>query len=98
MNADGGISTQMQRLLKMNNREFPETRRILEINPSAPLIKRLAQLSANRDHDGFIEQCGLQLHSNAQSLEGLVTEPEALVARIQQFMEEAAEKRSPLVL
>ncbi len=98
VNAEGGISTQMQRLLKLNNREFPETGRILEINPSAPLIKRLAQLSANRDHDGFIEQCGLQLHSNAQSLEGLLSEPEALVARIQHFMEEAAEKRSPLVL
>ena len=68
------------------------------VNPAAPLIKRLAQLSANSDHDGFIEQCGLQLYSNAQALEGLVSEPEALVARIQNFMEEAAEKRSPLVL
>jgi molecular chaperone HtpG len=98
VNVEGGMSTQMQRLLKMNNRDFPETRRILEINPSAPLIKRLAQISANRDHDGFIERCGLQLFSNAQALEGLLSEPETLVARIQQFMEEAADKRSSLVL
>ena len=36
VNAEGGMSTQMQRLLKMANKDFPETARILEINPSAP--------------------------------------------------------------
>ena len=47
VNADGGLSLQMQRLLKQNNREFPVSRRILEVNPDAPLIRRLVQLSAN---------------------------------------------------
>jgi molecular chaperone HtpG len=97
VNPEGGISSQMQRLLKMTNREYTEPKHIFEVNPSAPLIKRLAQLSANHDHDGFIEECGLQLFSNAQMLEGMLAEPEALVARIQHFMEEAADKRSPLV-
>ena len=36
VNAEGGLSTQMQRLLKMANKDFPETARILEINPAAP--------------------------------------------------------------
>jgi molecular chaperone HtpG len=82
----------------MTNREIPEARRIFEVNPGAPLIKRLAQLSANHEHDAFIERCGLQLFTNALALEGELDEPEALVARVQSFMEEAAEKRSPLVL
>jgi molecular chaperone HtpG len=98
VNSEGGMSTQMQRLLKRANQEFAETKRILEVNPSAPLIRRLAQLSANPDHDAFIAQCALQLHSNAIVLEGGLSEPEALVDRVQRFMEEAAEKRSPLVL
>jgi molecular chaperone HtpG len=98
VNTEGGLSTQMQRLLKMSNRDFPESKRILEVNPSSPLIRRLAQLGANRDHDAFIGQCGAQLYANALALEGTVEDPESLVARIQNFMEEAAEKRSPLVL
>jgi len=98
VNTDGAMSTQMQRLLKRTNQEFAETKRILEVNPSAPLVRRLAQLSANPDHDAFIGQCALQLHANAAVLEGALPEPEALVARVQHFMEEAAEKRSPLVL
>ena len=43
VNADGGLSTQMQRLLKMANKDFPETARILEVNPSSPLIRRLCR-------------------------------------------------------
>jgi molecular chaperone HtpG len=98
VNAEGGLSVQMQRLLKIANKDFPTTARILEINPSAPLVRRLAGLSANTDHDGFIKQCALQLWSNALLLEGAVIEPEAMVARNQAFMEEAAERRSPIIV
>ncbi len=98
VNADGGFSTQMQRLMKLANKDFPEQARILEINPSSPLIRRLCRLSANSQHDAFIKQCGLQLWSNAMILEGITPDPEDLVARMQAFMDEAAEKRSPLIL
>jgi molecular chaperone HtpG len=97
VNAEGGLSVQMQRLLRLANQEFPRTQRILELNPGSPLIRRLASLSANVDHDLFIKQCALQLWSNALLLEGTVEEPEAMVMRNQAFMEEAAEKRSPIV-
>jgi molecular chaperone HtpG len=96
--AEGGLSVQMQRLLKMANKDFPAVARILEINPSSPLIRRLAGLTANPEHHEFIRRCALQLWSNALLLEGAVVEPEAIVARNQAFMEEAAEKRSPLIL
>ena len=77
VNAEGGFSTQMQRLMKMANKDFPEPARILEINPSAPLIRRLCRLSANPEHDAFIKQCGLQLWSNALILEGITPDAEA---------------------
>ena len=57
VNAEGGMSTQMQRLLKMANKDFAESARILEVNPTAPLIRRLCRLSANVEHDAFIKQC-----------------------------------------
>jgi molecular chaperone HtpG len=98
VNAEGGLSTQMQRLMKLASKDFPETARILEVNPSSPLIRRLCQLSSNAEHDDFIRRCGLQLWSNALVLEGVVPEAEEMVARVQSFMEEVAEKRSPLIL
>src|SRR5271166_2334458 len=98
VSAEGGFSTQMQRLMKLANKDFPEIGRILEINPKAPLIRRLCRLSANNEHDAFIKQCGVQLWSNAMILEGITPEAEDLVSRVQGFMDEAAEKRSPLIL
>ncbi|HZW30663.1 MAG TPA: molecular chaperone HtpG, partial [Isosphaeraceae bacterium] len=98
VNAEGALSTQMQRILKLANKEFPEAARILEVNPAAPLIRRLCHLSANAEHEGFIKQCALQLWSSALILEGITPDPEDLVARVQSFMSEAAEKRSPLIL
>jgi molecular chaperone HtpG len=98
VNAEGGLSSQMQRLLKAANREFTETPRILEVNPSAPLIRRLCRLSVNEQHQDFIKRCALQLWSGAMILDGVMPEPEDLVARMQSFMTEAAEKRSPLIL
>lgn len=98
VSADGGPSTQMQRLLKLANKDFPEVSRMLEVNPSSPLIRRLSTLTASPDHDAFIKQCALQLWTNAMILEGVTPDPEDLVSRVQSFMAEAAEKRSPLIL
>ena len=97
VNADGGFSSQMQKLLKMSNKDFQSGGRIMEVNPSAALVRRLSALAANAAQDAFIKMCALQLWSNALLLEGTVVEPEEIVSRAQAFMEEAAEKRSPVV-
>jgi molecular chaperone HtpG len=92
------MSTRMQRILQATHEHAPTPRQILEINPSAPLIRRLSRLSANSDHDPFIRQCALQLWSNTLLLEGMLLEPQEMVSRVQAFIEEAAEKRSPIVI
>ncbi len=97
VNPDGGLSLQMQRLLKQNNRDFPASRRILEVNPDAPLIRRLATLAGNPDNAPFIQQCALQLWSNTMILEGETAEPEEMVARVQSLMEQAAGARSSII-
>lgn len=98
VNADGGLSLQMQRLLKQNNREFPVSRRILEVNPNAPLIQRLDILSSNPENEPFIQLCALQLWSNTMILEGEAAEPEEMVARVQSLMEQAAQAKTSIIL
>ena len=99
VNADGGLSVQMQRLLKANNRDFPASKRILEVNPDAPLIRRLSLLAANEAGNGdFIRQCALQLWANTMILEGETAEPEEMVARVQSLMEQAAQAKSSIIV
>jgi molecular chaperone HtpG len=98
VNASGGLSTQMQRILRQANRDFPAIGRVLEVNPNAPLVKRLAGLASNPGNDGFISLCALQLWSNAMALEGTLADPEEMVARVQDLMEQAASGKSSLIL
>ena len=94
---EGAISSQMQKVLSMNNKDFPMTKRILEINPDADLIKRLCTLTSNEDQHSFIKQCGRQLFWNAAMMTGIATNPDQITANIQSMMEELAQKRSPII-
>ncbi len=98
VNADGGLSLQMRRLLKQNNRDVPTSRRIIEVNPDAALIRRLALLATNDANRDFIRQCALQLWANTMILEGETAEPEEMVARVQSLMEQAAQARTSIIV
>lgn len=97
VNPKGAMSTQLQQLLQQHDTNFEAPRRILEINPQAPLIQRLSELTANAQHIEFIKQCGLQLYAHARLLAGLPPDEEALVDRMQDFMQQLAQQRSPII-
>lgn len=97
VNPQGSASTQMQKVLHLANKDFTMSKRIFEINPHAPLIKRLSDLTVNPDHDNFIRECGRQLYANALLMEGLAPDPEGTAERVHKFMAELAQKRSPIV-
>ena len=98
VNADGGMSAQLQRLLKQNNRDVPVSKRILEVNPDAPLISRLVTLAANPGNADFVQTCALQLWANTMILEGETAEPEEMVARVQSLMEQAAQAKTSIIV
>jgi len=97
VNAQGSMSTTMQRVLRMNSPEFEMGQMILEINPNAPLVTRLCELSVNSDNDDFIRNCGRQLHANALVLAGLAPDGNDMAQRVQEFMIELAGGRSSIV-
>ncbi|MEY3459522.1 MAG: Chaperone protein HtpG [Planctomycetota bacterium] len=92
VNAEGSMSTTMQRILRMNTPDFEIRRMILEINPAAPLIGRLAALSEKTDQLGFIQDCSRQLHANAMIQAGLAPDGNEMASRLQKFMLQLAER------
>ncbi|MFM7038946.1 MAG: molecular chaperone HtpG [Planctomycetaceae bacterium] len=93
VNAEGSMSTTMQRILRMNAPDFEMRRMILEVNPSSPLVKRLAELSGNPGNNEFLRECGLQLHANAMIQAGLAPNGNEMAARLQNFMLQLAAAR-----
>lgn len=96
VNPEGSMSAQLQKVLSMGDREIPASKKILEVNPSAPLISQLSGIVERADQAGFVRQCGRQLFANALLLEGVPLDPAELVSRVQGFMlDAAAAKASP---
>ena len=98
VNAQGSMSTTMQRVLRMNTPDFEMQKMILEINPAASLVRRLAELMPNPDNHEFLRDCGRQLHANAMITAGLAPDGNEMAARLQGFMLQIAAQKSSIVL
>jgi len=92
------MSSQLQKVLSATMKGFESAKRILEVNPHAPLVARLCELTANADNDEFIRDCGRQLYTNALILDGLIPDVEETTARSLRFMEELSRTRSAIVV
>lgn len=98
VNAQGSMSTTMQRVLRMNTPDFEMTKMILEINPKSALVRRLSEISVNPDNAEFIRECGRQLHSNAMIVAGLAPDATQMASRLQHFMLQLAQQKSSIVV
>ncbi|MCH2201114.1 MAG: molecular chaperone HtpG [Fuerstiella sp.] len=97
VNAQGSMSTTMQKVLQSNTPDFELSKMILEVNPDAPLVARLCEIVTNDDNAEFIRNCGRQLHANAMILSGLAPDGNQLAERTQDFMLNLASGRSSIV-
>ena len=91
VNAEGSMSTTMQRILRMNTPEFEMQKMILELNPQSALVQKLATMTENSTNPEVVRQCALQLHANAMIQAGLAPDGNEMAARLQNFMLQLAE-------
>ncbi len=86
----GGVNAQIERVLRAHGRDVPETRRILEVNPTHPLIQRLnARLAANPDDAQVGEYIEL-LYDQAMMTEGTPLEdPQRFARRLTALMQQS---------
>lgn len=91
VNVDGFITSSMERVLKASGQDETfgmGTKKEMEINPSSPLIKRLAAL---KDGDAvFAADLVGQIYDNAMIQAGLLVDPMEMVRRNYRILERAA--------
>ncbi len=86
--AEGDPSANMQRIMKMLDAKTEEPPRILELNPSHPIIQNLSTLAAKDPNAERVKEWSELLYDQALLAEGVVKEPAALVKRIQNLLSE----------
>jgi len=92
---EGDPSANMQRIMKMLDAAAEESPRILELNPSHPIIQNLSALAAGDPGEGRVKQWSELLYDQALLAEGVVKEPALLVKRIQALLTEVTNAAVP---
>lgn len=84
-----GLDMQMEKMMKMMNKDFAGQKKILEINTTHPLIKNLSTLVLKDPKDALLRASILQLYESALLVEGDLTSPTEFVKRMVEIMERA---------
>jgi molecular chaperone HtpG len=90
---EGGLSRNMERILRMANRDVPTRPRILELNPGHAFVQaanRLAGDEAAGPTEGQLREWIELLHDQANLAEGTVVDAAGMVQRIQRLLDRAA--------
>lgn len=84
-----GMDAQMEKMMKMIQKDFAGSKRILEINTAHPLIKNLSRLNMKSSTDPLLRQSILQIYEAALLLEDNLPSPVEFVKRMADLMVEA---------
>jgi HSP90 family molecular chaperone len=90
-----GPSVQMERILKMTQKDYKFSKKVFEINPDNQLIKEMVGLYKEDPKSKDLNELALQMLDNMMLREGMVEEVDSIVARIQSIMLQAAKKVRP---
>ena len=84
-----GMDSQTERMMKMFNKEYAGSKKIMEVNLSHPLIKNLWHLHQQDSKSPLLKTMVWQLYEAALLLEGNLSSPTDFVARMTEIMERA---------
>ncbi len=87
---EDGMSTHLDRVMRMMNKDSELPKRILELNPKHTLIRNLASIVATDAKDPFVTQACEQIFEGAMLVDGFLTDPHRLVERMNSILEETA--------
>jgi molecular chaperone HtpG len=84
-----GLDPQMERMMKMFDKEYQGQKKILELNMAHPLIRNLAAMNDAHRDDELLRRSIEQLYEAALLIENNLQTPAEFVQRMTDFMERA---------
>ena len=86
---DGKLSSQMQKIIQLINKDTSIPKQILEINPESELIKDLSKIVSNGPKDDFIEEIINHLYDTALIQNGYLPDVNELAKRSYNILDKA---------
>lgn len=85
-----GLDVQTERMMKMLNKDYTGSKKIMEVNLSHPLIKNIWEIHQKDSKSPFLRTLVLQLYEGALLLEGNLSSPTEFVSRMTEIMVKAS--------
>jgi len=85
-NPDGNVTPSMDKIMRVVSKDTSIPQKVLEINPDHALVRNMITIFEKDENDPFIDQAANQLYESALLLEGYLTDPHALVGRVQDLL------------
>jgi molecular chaperone HtpG len=87
-----GMDTHTERLMKMMDKNFTGTKRVLEINTSHPLIKNISILLEDSSNEEFASKSIQHIYESCLLLEGMLNDPNEYFQRMSELLTKATTK------
>lgn len=88
---EDGMTSSMQKLMRLANQNMGEQKKIFEVNKDHKLVRNLLSVFKKSSTDNYIKNVTEQLYESALLLEGSLDDPHKLVKRLNKMMEESSE-------
>jgi molecular chaperone HtpG len=85
-NPDDNVTSSMDKIMRVVSKDTTIPKKVLEINPDHALVRNMLTIFERDENDPFIDQAANQLFESALLLEGYLTDPHALVGRVQDLL------------
>ena len=91
INPDDTMSSSMQKILRLTNKDMGPQKKIFEINRDHKLIRNLLKVFKSNSKDEYITNVVEELYESALLIDGSLTDPHTLVGRINKMLEQSSE-------
>lgn len=83
-----GVDMHMEKVLKIQQKYEPGVKKILEVNPDHPLIRKLAEMADDKKHKDLMDDAAHMLMDQALIIQGeTLKDPAGFARRMSTFME-----------
>ena len=91
VNPDDSMSSTMQKIMRMSNKDMSVPKKIFEVNRDHKLIRNLLKVFKANSKDEYISNVVEELFESALLLDGSLTDPHKLVSKLNKLLEQSSE-------
>ncbi|MBK9171112.1 MAG: molecular chaperone HtpG [Bryobacterales bacterium] len=91
VNPDGAMTSSMQKILQILNKDSSIPKKVLEVNRDHHLVRNLLGIYRADPRDPYLELVAEQLFESALLMDGYLRDPHAMVGRVQKLMDQSSD-------